>query len=565
MNVKPIFVYLLFVLISFWGCAGNLSTVKKESPAAAANETQINWKAYQYYLDGALNDFQDQYEKALLQYYQALIYDSTSAQIHKAIGRDLMRLESYESAVYYLKKALKLNPNDRETYLYLAEVHFNMHRFPEAVRYFEALWKMDPYNSTVQNNLLYLYSSLKMQDKLLEFYRKMMEYYPNDVDKALQYALACIKQKKIGEAQRVLSQVVQQDSTQYKAYFMLGSLYEMQKDTLRAEQIYRAIVKDHPDFTDALTSLYRLYRTRMDWDAIIQLYEPVVRRLEEANQANLILGEAYFYKKEYDRASEVLQPLLENQQFRVSALELLGRIALEKEDYARAEEYLKTLIEEEPRDRYGWIFLALVYNQQRQFQKSARLLEQAVSLHRDDVDLLGLYGSVLDQMGETEKAVAPLEKALRLEPDHLNSIVALANVYDKLKMWEKCDSLYEAALRLYPDNPLLLNNYSYSLTVRGKDLDRALEMAKKAVQMEPNNGAYLDTMGWIYYQLGDYQKALEYVQKAVETREQSAEVLDHLGDIYHKLGQPEQARTYWQKALELEPDNQKIKAKLQNL
>ncbi len=563
MSVKTIVVYLVLALVSFWGCAGNLTSVKKTTPTSQT-EGKINQKAYRYYLEGALNDFQDQYEKALLQYYQALIYDSTSAQIHKAIGRDLMRLESNESALYYLKKALKLNPEDKETYLYLAEANFNMHRFPEAVRYFEALWKKDPYNTTVQNNLLYLYSSLKMQDRLLEFYRQMMEYYPNDVDKALQYALACIKQKKIEEAQRVLSKVVQQDSTQYKAYFMLGSLYEMQKDTVRAERIYRTIVKKHPDFTDALTSLYRLYRTRMDWDAIIQLYEPVVRRLEKATQANLILGEAYFYKKEYDKSARVLEPLLENKQFRVSTLELLGRIAFEKEDYAQAERYLKQLIDEEPRDRYGWIFLALVYNQQRQFQKSAHLLERAVSLHRDDVDLLGLYGNVLDQLGETEKAVAPLKKALQLEPDHLNSIVALANVYDKLKMWEKCDSLYEAALRLYPDNPLLLNNYSYSLTVRGKDLDRALKMAQKALRMEPNNAAYLDTMGWVYFQLGDYQKALEFVKKAVATGEGSAEVLDHLGDIYLKLGQPEQARIYWQKALEKEPDNQKIKAKLQN-
>ncbi|RMF54915.1 MAG: tetratricopeptide repeat protein, partial [Calditrichaeota bacterium] len=110
--------------------------------------------------------------------------------------------------------------------------------------------------------------------------------------------------------------------------------------------------------------------------------------------------------------------------------------------------------------------------------------------------------------------------------------------------------------------PTLLNNFSYSLAERGIRLEEALEMANRALELEPNNGAFLDTVGWIYFKLGDYQQALYYIKRAVEHREGSAEVLEHLGDVYYQLGEQEKAQEYWQKAYEKDPDNKALKAKI---
>ncbi|MEE9168929.1 MAG: tetratricopeptide repeat protein, partial [bacterium] len=93
-------------------------------------------------------------------------------------------------------------------------------------------------------------------------------------------------------------------------------------------------------------------------------------------------------------------------------------------------------------------------------------------------------------------------------------------------------------------------------------LEEALGMAKTAVSADSTRGAYWDTLGWIYFKLGDYDAALTYILKSIELRDASAEVLDHLGDIYAKLGDFEKAQSHWQEALEKDPGNTQIQRKL---
>ncbi len=554
---------LLIVLFIWAGCAGPIHSVGKEKKATG--KKPIHPKAYNHYLEGALYDFQDQYVQALIEYYQALLYDSTSAQIYKAIARDMMRLQNYESAIEYLKKAYKLDPRDPEILNYLGESYYNLKKFRQAISYYEKLFEKMPTNETVRNNLIFLYNSLKMYPQLAELYHKLQEIYPENDEYVMQYALTLIKAGDLDRAERALQEVIRRDSTQVAAYFLLGSIYEKRQQDDRAIEIYKRILKFAPDSHEAINNLYTFLRKREDWQSIEKIFGGLLQQDSTNIQVRLILAETYFFRKEFDKARSLLEPVLEDERFRPTALEMLGRIAFQEQKFDEAENYFSLLTKEQPENRFGWIFLAILYNRQHNYGESIRVLRQALGVLPDNTDILSLYGNTLMQAGQDSAALEPLEKANRLAPEDIDIIAALANVYDRLKMWDKCDSLYEAALLKYPDNALLLNNYSYSLSERGEKLDRALQMAQRALEQEPDNGAYLDTMGWIYFKLGDYQKALEYIQEAVKVREESAEVLEHLGDVYQKLNQPEKAREYWQKALEKDPENEELKQKLQEL
>lgn len=118
------------------------------------------------------------------------------------------------------------------------------------------------------------------------------------------------------------------------------------------------------------------------------------------------------------------------------------------------------------------------------------------------------------------------------------------------------------ALRLDFENPLVLNNYGYSLSLRGQRLDEAMVMVKRALELDPDNGAYMDTAGWIHYQLGDYDIALEYIQKATELENNSWTVVEHLGDVLLKLGKEPEAVDAWEKALRMAPDNSELLKKI---
>ena len=87
-------------------------------------------------------------------------------------------------------------------------------------------------------------------------------------------------------------------------------------------------------------------------------------------------------------------------------------------------------------------------------------------------------------------------------------------------------------------------------------------MSKEALAQQSNNQSYLDTYGWIYYQLGEYQEAELWVRKAIELGSTSPVIHEHLGDIYFKLSDKEKAMKFWQKALELDPNNRSLKEKI---
>ncbi len=170
---------------------------------------------------------------------------------------------------------------------------------------------------------------------------------------------------------------------------------------------------------------------------------------------------------------------------------------------------------------------------------------------------------MLQQQKKYNASLEAFNRTLSLDPKNETALAGLAVIYEELKMFAKCDSIYEVALQRLPDNPLILNNYSYSLTERNKDLSRALKMAQRAVELSPDNSAYLDTYGWVQYKLGNYQEAEKYIKKAVELRSNSAVVLEHLGDVYRALGKVDRALEYWQKALQLDKENEKLKRKIE--
>ncbi|OGB67433.1 MAG: hypothetical protein A2Y94_10425 [Caldithrix sp. RBG_13_44_9] len=558
------FRYLLILLltVTLASCSSQSKTRKPE--VLSEIQKQKLDKAYDHYFNGALLDFQDQYERALIEYYQALLYDSTSSQILKAIARNLLRLQTYESAISYLEKSEKYNPGDRETLNYLAEAHYNQQNFQKSIFYYNRLLALDPYNSSTQNNLIFLYTHLKMEQELMNFYKRMMSYYPDDSKYAIQYALANIRLKNTNEAQKVLQEVVNKDSSDLNTLFVLGNLYEIQKDTVNALKIYKNILLLEPLNEDVLNRLYRLYRSTGQLEEMASFYEVLLQK-QENPQMRLMLAETYYLQEKRTEAKIALQPIVTDETYRLAAYELLGRIAFEEENYPEAEKYFSSLTEENPDNRFAWLFLAVMHNRQNNYQSSLKVLERALTLHTDDPDLLSIYGSTLSQVGRDQEAISPLEKALKIDSTNISTISSIAAVYDKLKMWDKSDSLYVTAIQKAPDNALLLNNYSYSLAQRDMELPKALELVTRALEIDPENGAYLDTKGWIYYKLGDYPRALEFIQKALNSREESSEVLEHMGDVYLKLDQPDQAKIYWQKALEKDPDNSNLAEKIQNL
>jgi tetratricopeptide (TPR) repeat protein len=134
-----------------------------------------------------------------------------------------------------------------------------------------------------------------------------------------------------------------------------------------------------------------------------------------------------------------------------------------------------------------------------------------------------------------------------------------ASNLDKLNKWEDAKNLFLKLLKKNPEDTYTLNYISYRLSLRDEKLGYALKLIKKALTLDPENGYFLDTIGWVEFKRKNFKNAVFYLEKATSILPNSAEVLDHLGDCYFKLGRKKEAIYQWERALKYEDNNIIIK------
>ena len=147
--------------------------------------------------------------------------------------------------------------------------------------------------------------------------------------------------------------------------------------------------------------------------------------------------------------------------------------------------------------------------------------------------------------------------------DHDNSndhdLFLYASNLDKIGRWKEAKVLFLELLKINPRDTFTLNYLSYKLALKSQELELALGLIKKALDLDPNNGYFLDTLGWVQYKRNDFKSAVYFLEKSVSILPSSAEVIDHLGDCYLMLNRKKEAVFEWNKALKYETDKNIIK------
>jgi len=155
------------------------------------------------------------------------------------------------------------------------------------------------------------------------------------------------------------------------------------------------------------------------------------------------------------------------------------------------------------------------------------------------------------------------EQAIELDSTMYVAVGSLALVYDELDSVDRAVELYERAIRLSDSAATYLNNLAYTYASRGMELERAKVLVRRALDIEPGNSAYLDTMGWVEYGLGDYHSAIRWLEKARRADPANTATLEHLGDAHLKLGKRPKALRYYREALKIDPGNEELRRKIE--
>jgi tetratricopeptide (TPR) repeat protein len=284
----------------------------------------------------------------------------------------------------------------------------------------------------------------------------------------------------------------------------------------------------------------------------------------DAAEARLELAQVWFEAKEWDKVAAALEPLLaagapeevrgQALFLRVDALIHAGRhdealALLQKEkasplvDSKRAEVLLRSGREEEGRrildeltaagDPQATLTAVQALHRAERYEESIPSLEKLTAAHADRPIAGFLLGAAYERAGQRDKAVTELRRVVGLAPD------------------------------FHP----ALNYLGYTLAEAGESLDEALKLTRRAVALDPDNGSYVDSLGWVYYQLGRHEQAREYLERAARLEPKDATLQEHLGDVYVALGQKERAREAYQRAVELDDEDnvEQVRRKLDGL
>ena len=561
-------VFGLLILGLMQGCSsGSESTTKVpvQNATVAAGGDSAHRFAIQHFIDGAVYDAKGEYAQAVLEYQDALRFEKNFG-IFFALSHCYSLLGKHSLAIEAGKEAVRLAPDNLECRRSLADACAAAFDIDGATEQYEEIVKRDSTDLNSWYSLARVYQARKPL-RALEVYDHILGRFGPQWDVLIQSAEMYNKMGQFEKAAEMLKKMLSLDSgNQPLRRTVAQTLVRAAKyeEALALLNELRELDSDNLDYRADIAGIYLLQR---EYQKAAREFEVILSRDTVSIETKLHIGELYFGQLEKD-SSFATETRAIFAQIRTShpqdwrAYWFLGAVGTIIHDDTLAVGNFTKVTELASWNADAWVYLSSVFLGKNNFAEVTRVLESALKILPDDFRVNFFLGVAYSRLGRNIDAVRVLEHARQLNPKDVEAIAQLALVYDGLRKYEESDSLYEEALKLNPANDLVLNNYAYSLADRGIELDRSLEMAKKAIESQPENPSYLDTIGWVYYRLGGYRDAETYVKKAISKGEANAVVYEHLGDIYFKLAQKEKALEQWHAALKLDQNNTALREKI---
>ncbi len=229
---------------------------------------------------------------------------------------------------------------------------------------------------------------------------------------------------------------------------------------------------------------------------------------------------------------------------------------------------LKTVVRLDPKGPQAHYLLAMVYSSQNKFDLAAGeyelILKSASADNPENAEIYLYLAQLYSSQRKFDEAIVQFNKILEVQPDNVSAYYLLGSIYLETGDRTKAKDAFKKVLALEPDHDGALNSLGYIYAEDGVNLDDALKMARRAVDLDPSNGAYYDTLGWVLYKKGMNAQALMALQKA-EAYIQDPVLYDHMGDVYKAVKEFTLARKFWHRSLDMKPGQAEVSRKLEQL
>jgi tetratricopeptide (TPR) repeat protein len=467
-----------------------------------------------------------------------------------------------QSAIQALQSVLSADKDAVPVYRDLALLYWQAGKADEAVETAEKYRQLS--GGDVQA-LLFLgsfYTMAGKPEKSRECWEAVIKEDP-DNESALLYLAAFYNETNPGKALEYWEKFVKQEPESSDAYYQMGLAREKLGAPEKAAEAFEKSALINPENQAARLSLAQNLENAGQNDKAEAQYEKFLT-LDPKNSIVLQhLGGFYYKQKRFDQAQEMFERAIALVPGDDSLRFWLGVIAEEKKDFRTAIKYFEG-ISKEQQDPLVMTRLGYYYSSVKEYGKAVKTLRRVVELNPNNPYSYYLLGLAYLDSGDYGRAQKNLEKVLELKPEFYEVHFNLGVMYDTNGKFDKAVPELEKAILINPNFASALNYLGYSFADRGINLDRAEELIHRALKEEPENPAYMDSLGWTLFKKGKYEEAVTYIGPAAE-KSRDPLILEHLGDAYVKLGKNAEAWEAYAKGFDRSPRSKSLKAKLKEM
>lgn len=560
------FLIILSLQIFLTSCADKtMSPAPATSPVApttpVTDEKRDLSCSYFYFLWGTHAESNKKYSEAQEAFEKALICDPDADYVLKKLPILLLKMGKQHAAAQWLRDAVEKNPNDIDSQLLLARLDVNFGDLDGAIKIYEKILDLAPDNTTVRLRLGYLYSQQGRYKEGEETIKVLLLKDPDSYFALLYLARLAVQSADYESAAAFYEKILAHHWSP-ELVLEVAEFYGKSEQYRRVEELYASILKKEPENEQAaLGRVHALLLSDQGKEALEELSR--IRQFSKnSTNIDLITSRVLIRMRKFDRANTLLEKVLAREESSAArymlaviryeankkeaalahlrkishgdvefedSVTLRTRILSELNKTPEAMAFLQKLIDKSDRRQPQYYsLLAGLHVNSKQPVAAHEILTKGIELYPDNVSLLFAYGLLLEQEKRQDEAIASMEKVVALQPDHVEA----------------------------------LNYLGYTWADTNVHLEKALEYIRKALSLKPDNGFILDSLGWVYFRMGDLEMARVEMERAIALEPGDPNIYEHLGDIYQASGQKEKARNAWRKAKELFKEAEK-KEKMQ--
>lgn len=535
------------------------------APADTSGGAYRSEQALRHYLQGRWLEESEQPQDAQAELSRALSLDPGAADVMLHLSELAANSGDAGRSLELADRVLEREPGDARALWLRGAALFNLGRAGEALAPLEAASRADSTNADYARTLARVAESLDRLPIVLEAWDRATRLDDEDAESWFQLASAAARLGRFALADSALDRSVELNPVRPGTVFLRGWIREGTGRDAEAAALYRQHLAIHPsDQATRQRLVLLLARLRRNAEAFHEAQVLASARPDDPDALQLEAESAFASGNTVagERALTRLRALAPND----ADLALRAAAVLVRHDRAadavRAADGWARAHAGDPR---GLSLAARARALAGQYDSAAVYARRLIEETPDSLEARRLLARLYQDAKHWPEAVAAWRAARALAPDDPLMMLDLGYCLERSGDLDAAIELGRAALARVPDYPGALNFLGYLLADNGRDLEEALALIRRAVEQDPDNGAYLDSYGWVLYRLGRLPEARTQLETAVVRTGGDPVVHEHLGDVYRDLSMPAEARAQYRASLAADSRNARVRNKLQRL